>query len=105
MEDEYDTEAVLAPDEPRARRRKSVPGVYSESRWLQCGLRCCGNTCYVLVALCVVAWIFHAIPTQVGYMSSMPQHGKTLLWASLVHHTPEYTGWQTSFPPPPPSFA
>lgn len=84
---------------------KDVPKVYSESRWLQCGLRLCGNACCVFLGLCGVAWVFHAIPTQWGYVSDMPSYGKTLLWASLAYHTDAYSGYRTAFSPPPPSFS
>ena len=84
---------------------KYAPKVYSESRWLQCGLMSCGNVCCVFLGLCGVAWLFHAIPTQWGYVSDMPSYGKTLLWASLAHHTDAYSGYRTAFSPPPPSFS
>ena len=82
-----------------------VPREYKEGKCTQCCLRCCGNTCWVVFGLCVVAWVANGIAIQGGSsLSGAPAFSKTLLWRSLAHHTDRWDEWQQSIPPPPPEF-
>ncbi len=82
---------------------RAPPREYTESRYGQCCLRCCGGACWVLLGLCIVAWVAHSIP--VGGVADAPAFSKTLLWMSIAHHTDTWQTWQASTPPPPPNWA
>jgi len=80
-----------------------VPREYKEARCTQCGLRCCGAGCWVLLGLCIVAWVAHAISVE-GSLADAPAFSKTLIWRSLAHHTDVWDDWERSISPPPPVF-
>lgn len=88
-----------APDE-------DVPREYKEGRLQQCCLRCCGNACWVVLALCIVAWVTHSFAVEgTSSLADAPAFSKTLIWRSLAHHTDAWDEWKTSVSPPPPSFS
>ena len=79
------------------------PREYVENRYFQCCLRSCGGACWVLLGLCIVAWVAHSF--AVGSVADAPAFSKTLIWMSLAHHTDTWQNWQATTPPPPPDFA
>ena len=83
---------------------RAPPREYTESRYGQCCLRCCGGACWLLLGLCIVAWVAHSIP--VGGVADAPAFSKSLLWRSIAHHTDTWQDWATATtPPPPPEWA
>ena len=75
---------------------------YSEGKGLQFCARCWGSCCWMFLGFCVVAWSFHTWKIGTG---TMPEYAKSIIWASLAHHTEPWQEWRDTVPPPPPPWA
>ena len=96
LEEDYDEFVVDDPEPPRE---------YKESRATQCCLRCAGGGCWIVLGLCIVAWVAHSVSIEgSSSLSDAPAFSKTLLWRSLAHHTDAWTDAYLAVSPPPPGF-
>ena len=68
---------------------------YVETNCQRNTVRCCGSSCFVILGLLLMAWIFHAIP--VVTVTDVPAFARSLIWSSIAHHT-----WTDALAPPPP---
>jgi len=75
---------------------------YAETPVETAVVRCCGACCCVLLGICVVAWVVHAVP--VSTITDIPSFARSALWMSIAHHTDAWNEMKNSFPPPPPQF-
>ena len=75
---------------------------YQESGFETTMVRCCGGCCLILIGLCVLAWVVHAIP--VATINDIPPFARSLIWMSLAHHTDAWKIQQGGVSPPPPAF-
>lgn len=81
----------------------SSPKPYGEWWW---EASCCqnfGGLLWVLLGLAAVSWVFHAFPVM--GTTDTPSFARSLIWASIAHHT---DAWKDAVygntSPPPPSF-
>ena len=68
---------------------------YTETDCQRNTVRCCGSSCFVILGLLTIAWVFHAIP--VATVTDAPAFARSLIWMSIAHHT-----WADNPAPPPP---
>jgi len=85
-----------------AGEKPSIPEEYSESDCETQTVRNSGAIIWVVLGLCAVSWVFHAFPVM--GTTDTPGFAKSLIWASIAHHTDAWQGAMASYPPPPPSF-
>lgn len=89
---EFDDEQGTATDRPE----------HKESDFETTTVRCCGAACCIILGICGLAWLVHAIP--VATISDVPNFARSMIWMSLAHHTDQWQNIQKSYSPPPPAF-
>ena len=99
---EYDEEDAGAGDEEFTDTYPDVANEYSETAIETASVRCCGACWCVVLAVCILTWIVHAIP--IATVTDIPPFARSALWLSLAHHTDAWQSYRGSVSPPPPQF-
>ena len=75
---------------------------YYETPFETACVRFCGGCCCVLLAVCTLTWVVHAIP--IATVTDIPPFARSALWLSIAHHTEAWQSYRGSVSPPPPRF-
>lgn len=82
--------------------KPSIPEEYYETECETQTVRYTGSVIWIILGLCAVSWVFHIFPVM--GTTDTPAFARSLIWASIAHHTDAWKGSMGSLPPPPPSF-
>ena len=90
-------------DPESGEEKPPIPEEYFESDCETQSVRNTGAIIWVVLGLCAVSWVFHSFPVM--GTTDTPSFAKSLIWASIAHHTDAWQGaMASSSSPPPPSF-
>lgn len=89
-------------DPESGEEKPPIPEEYFESDCETQTVRYSGAGLWVLLGLSAVSYLFHIFPVM--GTTDTPTFARSLIWASIAHHTDAWQNTAGSSPPPPPSF-
>ena len=88
--------------EEEEEQSQEIPEEYFESECETLTVRYTGMFIWLVLSLSALSILVHSWPLM--GTTDTPRFARSLIWASIAHHTDVYQDAQNALPPPPPSF-
>ena len=82
--------------------KPTIPDEYYETECETHSIRYTGMFIWMVLCLSALSILVHSWPIM--GTTDTPRFARSLIWASIAHHTDAWKGSMGALPPPPPSF-